>query len=401
MEAEEKERLLQFSKLFVWLQASKKTIKVLQGGSGSSKTYSILEFFVVNAVTGVWQNETIDIVRRTMPALRISAMKDFEDICKRIYIYNEEMHNISKNTYTIGTCTFRFYSADDEEKMRGPRRDRVYFNEVLEMKKMDVLQVMMRTNKEIYMDYNPSEEFHWMYDDILTRDDIDFMVSTYLDNPFLSENAKKEIERLKALDSNLWRIYGLGQRGVSQATIFTNWDYWEKTFEIFEGEELYGLDFGYNDQTAFGRAKYHAKGILFDELLYKCELTSEMLVRELDKLVEEKKLTKTSTIFADSSRPEIIEDLRKAGYNVHPVKKGPDSVLRGINFMKRHKIYITKTSVNAIKELRGYKWKTDKNDKLLDEPVGANDHLIDALRYAISEKARNKKEMGAGIVKGN
>ena len=364
------------------LLKNKKPILVFQGGTSSSKTYSILQYFILKCMNE-WENETIDILRRTGPALTRSVMKDFFDILNSLDMYDEDMHNKSSSSYRIGTNLIRFYSADEEQKMRGLRRDRVYFNEILEFKKIDVMQVMMRTHKEIYMDYNPSDEFSWIYDDVLTRNDVTFHISTYLDNPFRTQKTTEEIERLKLIDPNMWRIYGLGQKGVAQATIFNNWDYAERTFEQFEGQVIYGMDFGFNDPTALVRIKYHKEGIYAEQLLYKTDLTSDMIVNELKKLEIEKKIDKYSTIYADSARPEIIEDIRKAGFNVHPVEKKKDSVLRSINFLKRHKIYLNKESLDLIKEVRGYKWKVDKNDKIIDEPVDVNNHLTDCFRYSI------------------
>ena len=362
--------------------------------NSSGKTYSILNYIILNCFDK-WENKTIDIIRRTYPALRISVMKDFFDIIKKMGLYTKDNHNKSEGTYYLGTNLIRFYSSDDEQKVRGPRRHIVFFNEVLEFKKMDVMQILMRTHEQVFMDYNPSEEFHWLYEDILTRDDVFFYKSTYKDNLFLTDKTINEIKRLEKVDKNLWRIYGLGERGVTQATIFSNWDYLND-YSKSEGEELFGLDFGYNDPTALIRVKYHEKEISCDELIYCSELTSEQIILRMDRLVEQKKLTKDSTIFADSARPEIIEEIKRAGYNVHSVKKGKDSVLRGINFLKKHPIKITKESINLVKEVRTYKWKLDKEDHLLDVPIDLNNHLIDALRYAVSEKSRNKKVAGFG-----
>ena len=350
--------------------------------NSSSKTYTFLQYLIQKALTE-WENKTIDIVRRTFPSLRISVLKDFFDIIISMGLYDRNSHNKSESSYKLGTNTFRFYSSDEEQKVRGPRRNIVFFNEVLEFKRMDVIQIMLRTSDLILMDYNPSEEFHWLYEEILKRDDVLFYKSTYKENPFLTQKVINEIERLKEIDINLWRIYGLGERGVTQATIFTNWDYAETNWEDFEGQEFYGMDFGFNNPTALLRIKYHKEGIYCEELLYETGLTSDDIIERLDKLVGEGKLSKNNEIWADSARPEIIEDMRRANYNVHPAMKKQDSVLRGLNFLKNHKILLDKESVNLIKEFRTYKWKVDKDDRILDEPVDLNNHLIDCTRYAL------------------
>jgi len=367
-----------------------KRILILQGGSSSAKTYTTLQYIIMKCLTE-WEGKTIDILRRTYPALRISVMKDFFDIIQAMGIYSKDNHNKTEGVYKLRTNTIRFYSSDDEQKVRGPRRHVVYFNEILEFKKMDVMQVMLRTHQLVLADYNPSEEFHWVYDDILTREDVNFHKSTYLDNPFLTPQTISEIKRLKNMDHNLWRIYGLGERGVTQATIFSNWDYTDQEYKLFEGQEFFGLDFGFNDPTAMVRIKYHESGIFCEQLLYKRQLTSDMIVRELERLEQKGVLSKDSVIYADGARPEIVEDISRAGFNVFSALKEKDSVLRGINFMKRHKIYLPKTSVELIKEFRTYKWKVDKDDHVLDVPIDLNNHLVDATRYALCSLS---KELG-------
>lgn len=389
---------LQFNKKFDFLFKPENFITVLQGSSSSGKTYAILQMMIIKAASGEWANKTIDIIRRTLPSHKIGAMKDFEDILKKINLYSNKIHNRSEHSYNVGSCVFRFYSTDDEAKMRGPRRDIVYFNEVLELKKMDVLQVLMRTKELVFMDFNPSDEFHWVYEDIIEgRDDVTFHKSTYKDNPFIPKNTVKEIERLKKIDFNLWRIYGLGERGVSQATIFTNWDYYKGDFEKFEGEEVLGLDFGFNHPTALVRVKIDNKNkkILAKELLYKSGLTDAMIVSELDNLQKSGDVNYNSTITADSARPEVIRTIADYGYNIHPTKKGTKSVLDGINFIKEHELYITEDSVNLAKELRTYKWKVDKDDRVLDDPVKINDDLVDALRYAVESHMRGGVFIGS------
>lgn len=385
--------ILQTTKLFKIISESNCKVKVLQGGTGSSKTYQILIYLIWNSRNN-WNNETIDIIRRTMPAMQMGAMKDFFDILKKIGWYDERLHNKTHNTYTLGNNLFRFYASDDEKKMRGPRRSRAYFNEVLEMKKMDVRQVMTRTKKEIIFDYNPSEEFHWFYDTILTRENILFHKSTFRDNPFLSENEIEEIEDYKISDIELWKIYGLGERGVTKAKIYSNWDYAQIKYDDFEGEELFGLDFGYNHPCALVRIKYYEKQFISDELLYKSELTGDLLASELDKFRIDGKLTYNDEIIADSSRPEMIKILKEAGYNIKPTKKGTKSVIHGIDFIKTKKHWVTKESLNTIKELKTYRFKLNKDDEVSEEPIKAKDDLMDALRYALENKMRRKKEIG-------
>ena len=370
-----------------------KSIIAHQGGTRSGKTYNILKWLIMKSKTE-WDNYVIDICRETMTSLRISAMFDFFEILENTGWYNPANHNKSQNSYKMGTNTFRFFGADEDQKVRGPGRDILFCNEVNGMKHKTFKQLNQRTKLLVIMDFNPSEEESWVYDLIDTDKTCAFFKTTFRDNPFLPKRITDEIYKYKGVDENYWRIYGLGERGVAEATIYRNWKYAETTFELFEGQRLFGMDFGYNDPTTLVRVKFHEKGIFAEELLYKTELTSEQIVNELDKLREAGKIDYDDLIIADSARPEIIEDIRRAGYNIRKAKKEKGSILRGINFIKRFKVHMPKESVHLIKEFRGYQWKVNKDDKVLDTPVDLNDHLLDAFRYAVELLSRHKREIG-------
>lgn len=354
-----------------------------QGGTRSSKTYNILIWLIVKAFTE-WDNKVIDIVRETMTSLRASAMFDFFQILEGMGVYDIEKHNRSESIYRIGSNTFRFFGADDDQKVRGPGRDILFCNEINGFKYKAYKQLNQRTKELTIGDYNPSDEFHWIYDHILTDPDTAFFITTFRDNPFLPSRIIKQIKKYKAADPNYWRIYGLGLKGVAQATIYSNWEITKKDWSEIEGQELFGEDYGFNNPTVILRVKYHKKGIYIDLLLYQSNLTSDDIIKKHDKLREDGFLTYDDELFGDCARPEIIEDICRAGYNCRAAKKGKDSVLRGINFNKNHKIYITERSLELIKEIRSYKWKVDKDDRVLDSPVELNDHGMDAIRYALS-----------------
>jgi phage terminase large subunit len=371
------------------------SIVVHQGGTRSGKTYNILIWLIVKAM-GEWNGEIIDIGRKTFPSLRFSVMSDFFEILKDNKLYFEEYHNKTENTYALSGNLFRFFSVDQEQKIRGSKRSYLFLNEANEFDYDDFRQLNQRTEKMTILDYNPSDEYHWIYENILTREDVKFFKTTFRDNPFLDKRIREEIYRYKDTDANYWRIYGLGEKGLSETTIFTAWAYADK-YEG-EGQEIYGMDFGFNDPTTLVRAKYHKEGgVVFDQLMNETKLTSDDMLVRLNALVSQGKLTKTSTIIADCARPEVIEDLCRGGFNVHSCIKEKGSILRDINFMKMHKIFITKDSVDLIKEIKSYKWKIDKAGKTLDEPVGLNDHLLDASRYALNKIIRMKEYPDAFI----
>jgi phage terminase large subunit len=356
-------------------------IVVHAGGSRSSKTYNILIWLIVKCL-GEWQNKIIDIGRKTFPAVRTTVMFDLLTILREYGLYNEGDHDRSNNTYHLNNNLIRFFSVDQETKVRGSKRDFLFLNEANEFTEDDFKQLNMRTTTMTIMDYNPSALYHWIYDKILTRDDVAFYCTTFRDNPFLEQRIKDEIYSYKDKDPNYWRIYGLGLQGIATTTIFPNWDY----VDAFtgEGEVYFGLDFGFNDPTALVRARVVGDSIVADELLHKSQLTSDLIIRELERLNERGILKRTDIIFGDSARPEIIQDIHRAGFNIRSVEKGSGSVLRDINFLKQHKLCVTKESVNLAKEVKHYSWKTDRDGKILDDPVDILNHCIDALRYSLN-----------------
>lgn len=351
-----------------------KRIQVHQGGTRSGKTYSLLLVLIELCYQNKNAGATITICRKTFPALRASVMRDFFEILNREDAYSEEFHNKSEATYILFGNLVEFISVDQPQKVRGRKRDVLFINEANELTLEDWRQLLIRTTGNVLLDYNPSEEFHWIYNDVIPRDDAAFFQTTYKDNPHLDPALIAEIERLKDADSNFWRVYGLGERGQSRSTIFNHYIQIE---EIGAEWRLlaYGLDFGYtNDPTACVAVYTNGAGFLFDEVLYQTGLSNRQIAQLLN--------VGKSQVVADSAEPKSIDELHGYGLNVHPAKKGPDSVRAGIQFLHSRPMSVTSRSVNLIKELRNYKWKEDKNGRVLNEPVDAFNHAIDAARYA-------------------
>lgn len=383
---------LQTTIVYTHLEKCTKPIIVEQGGSRSSKSYNILIWLIVNAKTK-WSNKVIDIVRKSFPSLRTSIMVDFFKILNDYNWYDEENHNKTSNEYTIGTNKFRFISCDEAQKVRGAGRDYLFLNEANELTLEEFRQFNMRTRTLTILDFNPSDEFHWIYDQVLTRPDVDFYQTTYRDNPFLDKRIVAEIEMYKTIDENYWRIYGLGERGVGEATIYKNWEI--VRIPEPQGQTFYGLDFGFNHPTSLIKVII-ADGFLYSrELLYETGLTTADIIQRLGELG----LSGTDTIIGDSARPEAIEEIYRAGYNIHSCIKGKDSVITGIDYLKRQKIKVDAESVNLQKEFKQYKWKIDKEGRRLDEPVKVHDDAMDALRYAINEMLQGDDFIGLGSMR--
>ena len=370
---------IQTNKVFNHLIKSDKRIIVEQGGTRSGKTYNIL-LWLIFYYTERNTDKTITICRKSFPSLRASVMRDFFDILRNHDLYREEYHNKSSHEYHLNGNLVEFISLDQPQKIRGRKRNLLYINEANELFYEDWQQLIFRTDGRIILDYNPSESFHWIYDRVIPREDCDFYQTTYRDNPFLDEQIKNEIERLKETDEDYWRIYGLGERGMSRATIFQF-----GTSEIPQEAKLlsYGLDFGFtNDPSAIVAIYQHGDNLYLDELLYRTGMTNRDLHNHLQSLG----LDRRDEIFADSAEPKSIEELHRFGWNVKPTAKGQDSINAGIDILKRHKLFATARSNNLIKELQNYKWTEDKNGNLLNKPIDVMNHALDAARYAVYNK---------------
>ena len=356
-------------------------IIVNQGGSRSGKTFSILQLLaLVKAFEGT--DMVFSIVRKTMPALKASAMRDFFEILKANDLYDERNHNKTENTYLLNGNLFEFMSLDQPQKKRGAKRTYLFINEANELNLEDWIQLSLRTEKQIYLDFNPSMDEHWIYDIVIPRQDCTFIHSTYLDNlKFLPEEMVREIENLKSVDQNYWRIYGLGEIGQIKGLVFTNWE----VVDEYPSEckwTSYGLDFGFsNDPTALIRVGYSGGDLYLDEMIYSRGLTNQ----DIGKWMNQLGITKADEIIADN-QPKCIYEIRLEGFNIKPTFKGQDSIITGIDIMKRQRFKVTKRSVNLIRELKNYKWKEDAAGNALNVPVDRFNHGIDAVRYVVMNR---------------
>lgn len=303
-------------------------------------------------------------------------MRDFLNILKQYRIYREELHNKSNSEYKLFNNLVEFISLDQPQKVRGRKRDILFINEANELYFEDWQQLIFRTNGRIILDYNPSDEYHWIYDKVIPREDSDFYRTTYLDNPFLEQTIKQEIEMLKETDEQYWQIYGLGLKGTSKATIFK---YYECNLIPEDAKFIaYGADAGYsNDPSTLVSVYQKDHNLYIKEHLYQTMMTTH----DIHNKFKEIGITKQQ-IYLDSAEPRLIDELRRMGWNVRPSLKGKDSINAGIDLLKRYKLNITSSSNNAIQEFRNYKWKEDKTGKLTNIPEDKNNHIIDAIRYA-------------------
>ena len=359
-------------------RSSKKRIVINQGGTRSGKTYSILQVLCEYCLENRNRNSVITVVRKTLPALKGSAYRDFLEILNKEGWYSEEWHNKSEMTYLLFGNLVEFISVDQPQKIRGRKRNVCFINEANELTWEDFFQLNIRTTDKVILDYNPSDEFHWIYERLQIREDADFFVTTYLDNPHLDKDLVIEIELLKDADENYWRVYGLGQRGFSSETIYTHWQYGD----FPEGcEVVYGVDFGFNVPSSIIKIGFKENACYVEEMLYETKLTTNDLIERIKGL----NIERHAEMFCDNAEPKTIEEIVRAGYNAKPAEK---DVYAGIQKVKSMPLFVTQNSHNMIKELKSYKWKLDKNGKVHPDevPVKFNDHAMDAMRYGIYTK---------------
>jgi len=375
------------NKIYRLLEQNKdKRLLIFQGGARSGKTYNIILWLVVHLIQT--PNITLSIVRKTLPSLKGSVLRDLKEILEILNIYDPNRWKKQDGYYELDNGSMiEWFSTDMEQKVRGRKRDILFINEANELSQDEYTQLAIRTTDKIIIDYNPSDLYSYLYDLPETEDNVFYCETTYKDNPFLTREIIHEIETLKDKDKNLWRVFGLGQRGVATNTVFTTFNLLdEKDFPDDGGIVVRGIDFGYNDPSAIVEVRKIDDKLYVKELLYSSNLTSIDLAYRIKNMG----IDVTDNFWCDSARPEVIEDLKREGINAKPVKKSP--ILHGIDLIKRHVVYIHKDSENLIKEFNNYKWKTDKDKKIIDVPEDMNNHAIDAFRYAITMVDKEEKQ---------
>lgn len=352
-----------------------KRIRAVSGGTSASKTISILVWCIDYAQSV--KDEIVSVVSESFPHLEDGAIRDFKNIMRAQGYWNEDRWHSTKHEYTFETGTvLEFTSVDTYGKAHGPRRDVLFMNEANYLTYQIADQLITRTRKIVWMDWNPVEEF-WFYTEMLgKRDDVDFLTLTYLDNEALDDTTKAEIESHKN-NKSWWQVYGLGQLGEIETRIYKGWQIIDDIPHEARLERT-GLDYGYtNDPTAIVDVYYYNGGYIFDEITYQKGLSNAQIAGILQNKERQAPLA------PDSAEPKSNDELRTYKITVLDVPKGKDSVRQGIQWVQDKRCSVTKRSVNLLKEYRNYVWLTDKDGKILNEPDHTWSHSMDAIRYAM------------------
>jgi phage terminase large subunit len=349
---------------------------VFQGSSRAGKTYNIILWMVIDILNQ--ENKVYTIVRKTLPALKGSVLRDLKEILEKLNLYEPKKWHSVDGFVEIGSNIIEWISCDDETKLRGRKRNICFVNEATEVSYDEYIQLSLRTTERMILDFNPSLWQSWIYD-LENQEDTFYKITTYKDNPFLSQDTINEIEKLKDRDPNLWRVFGLGQKGIPTRVVFNHQQYYN---DLPPSAKLlgYGIDFGYSDPCTLVRVYKEGDNIYCEELLYLRNVTIPDFIYKIKSL----NIGLTDDFICDSANPQAIAELSRNGINAKPVKK--DTILSGIDQIKRYNLFVNNNSINLQNELNSYVWKQNKDGNNLDEPEDKNNHLLDPIRYILTMK---------------
>lgn len=358
-----------------------KRIRAVCGGTSASKTISILLILIDKATVYANRGDSllISVVSESLPHLKRGVMRDFLNIMESHGYYKEANWNRTDFTYFFApNVKMEFFGVDSPDKVRGPRRDILFMNEANNCPWHSFDQLEVRTKDEIWLDWNPTNEF-WFYSEVLPHreTDLDFVTLTYKDNEALSETIVKSIES-RQHNKSWWKVYGLGQLGEVEGKIYKDWAIIDEIPHEARIERL-GLDFGYaNDPAALVAVYYYNGGYIVDELIHRTHMSN----RKVADYINNWSFPNTLVI-ADSAEPKSIAEMLEYGVQIIGSQKGQGSRNQGIQWVQDQRISMTKRSVNVIKAYRNYMWRTDKNGEIIDIPDHQFSDSMDAIRYAL------------------
>ena len=377
--------MFEVSPVFAANYNSTKSICVNQGGTSSGKTYSILQ--VIFAILAQSEDKICTVVGQDIPNLKAGALRDALDIYNKSEMLKNLVQSYNKTDrifqFNNGSIV-EFKSYEDLQDAKSGKRDFLFVNEANGIPYPVYEQLSIRTKIREFIDYNPNAEF-WVHEHLIGKQDVQLIISDHRHNKWVPQRIRDQIEGLKDKDYELWKVYGRGLTGKIEGLIYRNWDIVESVPESAQFIGL-GMDFGFTNDPTTGIRVYKSDGELYlDEIIYSTGLTNTDIMRELLAKGHGRK----DGIVADSADPKSIREIELGAFKIEGAEKGPDSILNGIDILKRYKINVTRRSLNLRKELLSYKWKVDKvSGKSINEPVDAFNHALDAVRYVALNKLK-------------
>lgn len=349
---------------------------VNQGGTSSGKTYTLMQRLIVLSIEE--PRAVITVTGQDLPNMKVGAMRDLDNIVHGSpWLMDWFTQNKSENTWRGKNGSLvEFKSYDNAQDAKSGKRDYLFVNEANGVPYDVFWQLQIRTRKQVFLDYNPTARF-WAHDKIIGRKDCKLIISDHRNNQFLTEEEHRKIEEIE--DPELWQVYARGLTGKITGLVFSRWDIVEEMPPLMECKlQAFGLDWGFvNDPTALLEVRVAHGDIWVDELIYTPALTNPMIAEAAHK----QGIGRRHRIIADSAEPKSIAELVSMGLNVVASVKGKDSVINGIDILKRYAIHVTRRSMGLQEELKQYKWKVLRTGETTNEPVDSFNHAIDALRY--------------------
>lgn len=392
-------------------------VYLLMGGAGSGKSHFMAFKFIYNCLTKEYFRGLY--CRKVGRTIRNSQFLLFKDLIAK---YNlDSLFRISETTMEIECIVNgnKLIAAgiDNVEKIKSITDvNAIWLEEASEFLATDYEQLILRMRKQgvvnqIYLTFNPVP--CWILDyfyingdgvvdaDLKAKGNINYSYklihTTYKDNYFLPKEYTAKLEGLAKQNRSMYRIYAEGKPSMwfSDQVFAYNQDYHTIESEFDGDVKVYGVDFGYTNPTAIVQCNIllKEKKVYVKELLYKSKITNSELITFM-----KNNLQQGCYIFCDTAEPQRIEELKRAGMNILAPKK---DIARGLQILKEYKLYVSSDSSNLLKEMRQYTYAKDSKGHTSELPVKLNDHLIDAMRYAVSgaHNLLNKKVSEPVIVK--
>lgn len=365
---------------------SQAKVIVNQGGTSSSKTYSIMQTLILRAIYNA--GLVITVTGESIPNLKKGAYRDTETIYARSSYMNKQVtawNRTDRIIYFKSGSIIEFVSNLDEQSAKNGKRDLLFCNEGQGISWLIFFQLAIRTRGQIFIDYNPTVPF-WVHDKLIgtspeTNDltaVVQLIISDHRHNTFLSDDDHRKIEGIK--DKELWRVYARGLTGNLTGLIFPDWKEIPDKDYPWDTEKFGGLDFGYtNDPTAGVRIARVGESIYLHELCY----TPGLAPIEMKQIFTAEGFTEEENIYCEHD-PDNIRQLRLLGIRAIAARKGQGSVNSGIIKLKEYKVFYTASSKNLAEERKRYMWDIDKDTgKPINTPVDAWNHCLDAARYGV------------------
>ena len=377
------------SPLFVANMNAKERTIVNQGGTSSGKTYSIMQVLYILAMQQ--GRQVITVVGQDIPNLKVGAYRDAKTIHDSSSMLQGWFPTINEGERIIKCANgsiIEFKSYADAQDAKNGKRDYLFINEANGISYDVFWQLAIRTRKKIFLDYNPSARF-WCHDEVIGREDTRLIISDHKKNPFLTDEEHARIEGIE--DPELWKVYARGLTGKIQGLVLTNWDIVDTLPPEYEWKmSCFGMDFGFvNDETALEHVILCHGELYIDELIYSTGLTNPDIAQR----AKAAGIDSQQQIIADCAEPKSIRELQAAGLWVTPSPKGQDSIVSGIDILKRYRLHVTRRSVGILNNLRSYQWGKDRDGNMTNKPEDKNNHGIDAIRYVSLAKLSEHREV--------